>query len=161
MSKSVAERLRMDHLQEATNAELRDAVSGTEKNPEADAAESTDPKTREEYTFSLNYKDGRGRLWEGSFTTKILDLEDRRKKAVLYATLAEGMSFDSIPPYDRILNEALAHLTFSLTKTPKWAEKPRKLRDPSLLLAIYEEVTSHEVTFLGRGAAAEGSEEKA
>lgn len=112
---------------------------------------SDDPKLNEKYTFNLDYKDPRGKIWKGEFTNKILTNAESIQVAVTRARMLGGVSVNSIDLYTYELSERLAHLTWSLIKRPKWANDLSSLLDPMIIEKLYQEVTSHEDTFHGRG----------
>lgn len=131
-------------------AKLREQVATQvqpEKKPVVDRA--NDPRNDERYTFTVSYRDARGKLWEGSFTSKILSLGERQQMGVLRAQFQAGTALDSLDMSTADLNMKLAHLIYSLAAKPKWADSLRALLDPGIIDAIYEEVASHEAFFLG------------
>lgn len=117
-----------------------------------------DPRDREEYPFTFNWTDSRGKVWHGDFVNKILNVGERQQQGVLLATLQGGMPFESFSPFHRSLNTALSHLAYSLQKRPSWAKDLRKLLDPDLVLAVFEEVAGHEEKFWGRSSDPRASE---
>lgn len=131
-------------------SKLREEVEA-QVNPEkkASADRADDPRNEERYTFTTSYKDGRGKLWQGTFTTKILTLGDRQMVAVLRTRYQAGTPLEAMDATTADLNMKLAHLSFSLVDCPKWAENLRELSDPGIVEVVYEEVASHEAFFLG------------
>ena len=57
------------------------------------------------------------------------------------------MPLESIDSGMLALNEAMAHMTFSLQDTPSWAEDLRQLNDASIVFALWEKVRSHEARY--------------
>ncbi|MFA4944440.1 MAG: hypothetical protein WC789_07040 [Lentisphaeria bacterium] len=133
-----------------------------EQQGEKKAAEAVPPeeggKHEREYTWTFRWKDGRGRVWEGEFTNKVLPIRDRQRVGQLQARLAGGIPYEQLDPDTRGINRMIAHLTFSLKKRPKWAEDLQALEDVQLLSELYVEVIDHESTFLGLNAPAAESE---
>jgi hypothetical protein len=112
-----------------------------------------DPKAKPEYPFVLNWKDGRGKVWTGEFVTKILSIGERQLAGALRARFS-SVPLAQLDALTNHLNEMIAHLSFSLTKRPDWAKDLREIQNPDLVQAIYDEVSSHEVTFFGLREAA-------
>ena len=129
-----------------------------EESTQAEAAKPN-PKDKREYTFDLEYKDDRGKMWNGRFTSQILNVGQKRLVAIMVSRMAAGTSFDSISPLQTETNRAIAHMEYSLIKKPAWAENFDGLDDEGPIYAVWEEVTSHEATFLGRGANQSSGEE--
>jgi hypothetical protein len=111
----------------------------------------------------FEWKDGRGKVWSGRFENEILSIAKRQATAILEATLNGDMRYDAMPIGMRIVNHAIAHMHYSLSKKnrPEWSKDLRKLDDPNLILALWDEVSSHEDKFLGLDAPPEASEEGA
>ena len=126
------------------------AASEIEDSPEKEKkSRADDPRSHREFTFSINYIDANGKAWIGDFTTKILSIHERQKVGILRSQLGGGMPVESLDAMTVELNLMIAHLTFSLTARPKWAETLRNLEDFAVVQAIYTEVASHEAYFLG------------
>ena len=128
------------------------------------AEESTesgaDPRDQIEYSFDVEFKDKRGKVWKGRFTNKILNIKEQRQRGVVAARLAADTSWDSLDPMTRGLLQMLAHLQISLVRRPKWAMDLQELQDLHLLNAIYEEVQGHESYYFRLDAnTGEGQEE--
>lgn len=138
-----------EDVQKAVVTQDSTGVSGTP--PE-------DLRNEDHYTFKLNWKSGTGKVWTGEFTNRVLTIKDRRLMGIMRSRLAGGLSLDSLDALTAEINLILAHLSFSLERRPKWAEKLEDLHDPELLRAIYKEVSAHEEIFLGWRSAEEGSE---
>lgn len=144
-----------DHLRTLIPEEvdaLKDAIGKkVEQLAEGDVPEkeSTDPKAQREYTFDFRWKDGRGKVWAGKFTNKVLSIRDRQLVGIMRSNLAGGISPAALDALTAEINLMIAHLSFSLTARPKWAEDLLTLDDVRLLQEIYMEVANHEATFLG------------
>lgn len=110
-----------------------------------------DPKAKREYTFDFKWVDGRGKPWEGKFTNTVLNIRDRQLVGVLRAQLANNVPVEALDPLTQEINLIVAHLTFSLSRKPKWADDLNTLDNPRVLQEVYEEVMAHEATFLGYG----------
>lgn len=131
--------------------EVKNELDRKEESPEAVVEKLDDPKLKETYDFTIDYTNARGRTWRGPFTNKILDFDDISKVGIIKANMFGGMPIHCFDAYTIDHNEKLAHLTVSLVSRPDWCEggKLSRLKDKGLLDAIYAEVSSHEVTFLG------------
>jgi hypothetical protein len=138
-------RLKADHLAEA---ELRAEVEAQDPKTPVPVIDPNNPKAKEEYTFQFSWKDGRGKLWEGEFTDKIMSIGTRQMAGALRARFAT-VSADRLDTFTSHINMMVSHMTFSLTARPEWAKDLRELTNVDLLQALYEEVSSHEETFFG------------
>jgi len=152
MAKTVAEKLRMTHLENSSDEELRKQLQEASEEGDLDngVEELTNPKLQEKYSFHFSFKDDRGQPWEGDFTNEILDITARGQAAVLESSLNGGVPYESMPRLMASIHHAIAHMTFSLTKRPAWAKSLRKLKDTNIIFALFEEVAEHEATFHGR-----------
>ena len=106
-------------------------------------------KSQREYTFTLNWTDGRGKVWAGKFTTKILSIRERAQVGLMRARLNGGLPTEAIDGYTAEINFIVANLVYCLTQKPEWAKDLMALDSVPLLQAIYQEVASHEATFFG------------
>ena len=86
-------------------------------------------------------------MWRGYFTNKILTLGEQQLVTNTKARFCGGMPLESIDNGMLGLNEAIAHMTFSLQDTPSWGEDLRQLKDASIVLALWEKVRSHEIRY--------------
>lgn len=136
----------MTHL-EASEDELRESIQ--QKDPQVSKASEDDEKLQEEYAFHFKHTDGRGKVWEGDFVNKVLSIKDRGQAGILESTLNGGQPVDSMNDMIRSMNNAIAHMTFSLQKRPSWANDLRNLHDIGVVIALFGEVAEHEATFLG------------
>lgn len=140
---------------------LRETVSDAEKLQESIIASTPkleqpmeqikkeDPRTEKQYTFQLNWTDGRGKVWAGAFTNKILNLREHQMVGVLRARLASGLPIEALDTMTVEINLMVAHMTFSLVKRPDWAKDLQELENVRILQELYQEVLRHEATFLG------------
>lgn len=160
----LGKRLAPDHLPDT--AQLKDeaqkALKPTDEDKEAKerAAVVDNPKSKDRYTFEIDYKDGRGKQWKGEFETKILTVGEREISGLIQARKKVNSNIESFSALTIELHLMLAHLQCSLTKRPKWAENLEELYDFSIIQEIYEEVASHEAFFLGWGSNQSDSEGK-
>lgn len=151
---NLQEKLAPDHLvdipddPEDLKAEVENAVEPAKK---AIEDRLNDPRNAEQFTFTLQHRDARNKLWEGTFTTKILTVGERQLVGVMRSRYQGGAPLESLDASTADINMKLAHLSYSLVNFPKWAEKLRELKDPGVIDAIYREVASHEAFFLGWG----------
>lgn len=154
------QRLNPDHLTPGDQKDKVEKKAGalpgkTKEEPEKDPEE--DPKTRREYTFDFEWKDGRGKVWKGKFTNEMLSIRKRQLVGVLRSELGNNLPVDALDQFTQEINLMLAHLAFSLTKKPAWADDLSSLDDVRLVQEIYTEVAAHEATFLGYAKAPETS----
>jgi hypothetical protein len=157
---SIQERMKPTHLIREDNPDpeipsdedLKKKVEAAAlpEEPKADP-DKPDPRGEKKYTFTLDYKDARGKIWKGQFTNKILSIHERQQVGVMRSMLGAGQPLPSLDPLTVELNLIVAHMTYSLTEKPDWAANLRSLEDPQLLQEIYMEVDSHESYFLGWG----------
>lgn len=167
--KDIQERLTPKHLIQPeaevetipTDEDLKKQVeeAGLPQKPKADP-DKPDPRGEKKYTFQLDYKDARGKIWKGQFTNKILSIHERQQVGAMRSMLGAGQPVQSLDALTIELNLMVAHMTYSLVEKPEWAENLRSLEDPGVLQAIYTEVDSHESFFLGWGAPESTSTEK-
>lgn len=143
---SIAERLRMTHLQ-GDLEETKKSIEAAVRTPTEDAPDDRDSET---WTFPFEYKDRRGKVWNGTFTNAILLVEEHQFVSVLRARWQGGQPLESLDPTVRSLNMALAHMAFSLKKMPEWAKDMTKLRDPDVVMSVWEKVRSHEDRYFRR-----------
>jgi hypothetical protein len=124
--------------------------------PEAKFQEVDHPLLSETYRFDLDYTDLRGRKWAGNFLTHILDVEERSQMSCARARMLGNTPIESHPEDHVELVTAVCHMQFSLDEKPDWLNFG-KLKNPDVIMAIWEEVSSHEDTFSGRRPAPENS----
>ena len=114
---------------------------------EPEAPPGKDPRDSEEWSFELDFTDRRGKKWQGYFSNKILSLGEQQLVTNTKARFCGGMPLESIDGGMLALNEAMAHMTFSLIDTPTWAEDLRQLNDAAIVFALWEKVRSHETRY--------------
>lgn len=159
--KAIQERMKPTHLLEEPDSDPEipsdddlkkqvEEVALPEK-PKADP-DKPDPRGEKKYTFNLEFKDARGKVWSGQFTNKILSIHERQQVGVMRSMLGAGQPLVSLDALTAELNLIVSHMTYSLVEKPDWAVNLRSLENPRLLQAIYEEVDSHESFFLGWGS---------
>jgi hypothetical protein len=134
-----------------TAAELQEEMETAEKAPEETAAELNEPRLKEEWAFDFHHVDRVGREWKGSFKNQILSIDEINQVGVWRARLCGNVPIDALDAATLDNAERLAHLTVSLKKRPDWAADLGKLKDPEILKKLYQEVSSHEDIFHGRG----------
>ena len=139
----------MPHL--ADEANLDDLKSAMEQKDAPSDDVLSDPKMQEEYTFAFSWKAPNGKEFTGTFTTKILSIAERQNMGALRAHFSNGMAYQALDPLTNEINMILAHLAYALVKKPSWANDLRQYPYPELLQSLYDEVASHEATFLGWG----------
>lgn len=124
-------------------AELKEAIAkDLAKDPPEELVE-------EEKTFRFHYAGRRGKIYEGTFTNKILSIAEVQAANVLQARLQGGMPETAIAEEIRDLNFMIARMEYSLIKRPEWAEDLRAIKDVSVITKLYAEVASHEAKFWG------------
>jgi hypothetical protein len=161
---SIEDRLTPKHLilEAPSDEELKEQVAkaALPEKPEVDP-DKPDPRGEKRYTFQIEYKDARGKVWKGQFSNKILSIHERQQVGVMRSMLSGGQPLPSLDAMTMELNLMVAHMAYSLTEKPDWASNLRSLEDPGVLQAIYTEVDSHESYFLGWGAPQSSGEESA
>lgn len=145
----------MDDLKQQLDADQEPAEAEEEEAEEKPAPAPVDPrqklKEEEEYTFEFKWQASpRSKVWKGTFTNKVPDLNTQRLIGLMRARLAGGVPFDSLDPLTNELLLIYSHLAYSLTQKPVWFAEVGKLKDIRLLQELYLEVASHEATFLGQ-----------
>lgn len=156
---SIDERLTPTHLIPDTEEGFREEVA--EAQAKIDEPEKKkDPRDDVEYSFNLDFKDGRGKIWQGRFINRVLTIHDRQLVGIMRARLTGGAAFASMDPLTAEINHIVTHLTQSLKNRPSWAKNLLSLTDYEVLQAIYMEVDSHESHFHGRQTLEESSTTK-
>lgn len=149
---NLQKRLAPEHLVDlpADTEDLKTEIENTvEPEKKAVVDRLDDPRNNERYTFTLRHTDARGKLWEGTFTSKILTIGERQLMGVMRSRYQGGTPLEALDAQTAEINLQLAHLSYALVDYPRWAEKLRDLNDPGVVNAIYREVASHEAFFLG------------
>ena len=112
-------------------------------------------------SFSIDHQsETDGRRYMGTFTCKKLTIRDLSRLGHRKAELCGGHSYNpetgkGIDPGTAYLNEMIAHCEIALVSKPDWFDADN-LTDLELLTAVYKEVTSFEVNFLGDQSAISG-----
>jgi len=144
--------------------ELRKRLENVEKGLAEDESTTefptSGPREEREYTFVISWKDGRGKLWKGTFTNRVLSIRDRQTVGLMRARMAVGVALDSLDSLTSEINLMIAHLSVSLIKRPDWASDLGALDEVRLLQEIYMEVLNHEATFFGYGKNSDASGDK-
>lgn len=158
MPADIAKLMEMPHLMEKDDSEeLKQIVEVDEKIKKKESEEKegkADPKEAVEYTFKFEHKGSTGTMYSGLFTNKVLTVGEKMKVSALFSRLNDGIPVESIPYDQAITNKAIAHLAYSLKEKAQmspanWANNLREMFEVGPILALYEEVASHEATFLG------------
>jgi hypothetical protein len=131
-------------------ADLREAVEAAAVPPSADEARRG-KMTQREYTFPFQWKDAaNGKVFSGTFTSRVPDMRTRMNIGVMRARLCGGLDYAALDPVSADIATMVAYLTFALVEKdrPEWARDLLATQHPALLRALYAEVTEHEATFL-------------
>jgi hypothetical protein len=118
-----------------------------------ESAAEDDPKDAIDYTFQFGHKDRRGTSWAGAFTNRILNVGEQQAVSSIAARMAGGVPFEAMDPLSQTLNQAIAHMSVSLTtedgdwRCPEWARDLRQLHDQNIIVALWQEVVTHERRF--------------
>jgi hypothetical protein len=110
-------------------------------------AAQEDPRDKEEYTFSFDWTNRRGRVYRGRFVNKILSIGDRQAASILAAQFSGGLPLSAVAEDIIDLNAAIAHMSYSLIQKPDWAKDLRTQTDVQLVLELWKEVARHEARF--------------
>ncbi len=146
---SMEERLAPTHLIPDTEEGMREEVAEAQAKID-EPEQKKDPRDSVEFSFNLDFKEGRGKKWQGRFINRILTIHDRQMVGVMRARLTGGAAFASLDPLTAEINHIVTHLTQSLKDRPSWAKNLLSLTNYEVIQAIYEEVDSHESHFHGR-----------
>lgn len=123
-----------------------DALKKELSKPKPEDDPRKDPKSRDTYVFEIDMAFSDGERFKGSFTNKILTIEDKANVSLLMNRLANGIAFDLLDGEGQYLISVIAHLTYSLTEKPKWFDVTTMKHTP-LINAVFKEVTAHEEFF--------------
>ncbi|MBT8430088.1 MAG: hypothetical protein KJN79_09280 [Gammaproteobacteria bacterium] len=134
-----------------TAEEIKDELDKKEASPEEQVADLSEPRLAEKWTFAFKYTDRRGRKWAGEFENQILSIDDVTRVGTIRAASCGNAPLEALDMATVQNAEALAHCTVSLIKRPKWAAQLGRLKDGEILRRLYQEVSSHEDIFHGRG----------
>lgn len=135
-----------------TLSEIETELAG-ENYEEQQEKESSDPRLNEKYSFELNFKDRRGKIWSGRFTNKILTIQEQFNVNYALSSLTGKVPIDSIQKDILITAQRISHLMISLIEKPDWAKDLTQLKTIDVIDAIYQEVDSHEAIFFGHETA--------
>jgi hypothetical protein len=149
------DQLTPSHLIPETEEGLRE-VADEAITKKDDTEPGKDPRDSVEYQFNLDFKDGRGKTWQGKFINRILTIRDRQLVGIMRARLTGGSPHESLDPLTAEINLMVTHLTQSLKERPLWAKDLLAITNYEVLQAIYLEVDSHESWFHGRPTLKEG-----
>lgn len=159
---SLQARLAPSHLIPTDNQEAKESMEKSLEieDPEEKKAiaEKANPRSQREYTFKFDWEDGRGKHWRGTFTNTILTIHQRQLSGILRARLSSNTPQVALDVITDNINTIIAHLTYSLTQKPKWANNLLQMTDMALLQALYKEVLAHEDFFHGYDEAEEESQ---
>lgn len=140
MPKPVLGDLDLSHLLDAPVV-LAEAAEAPDTKP------SLDPRAEETWVFHFKHTTPRGAVFEGQFTNNILTCYQQSRISAIIARLQDGLPYESIEPSTRILNQAIAHMTLSLSERPDWAQNLGLLKDVGVIVALWEKVQGHETYF--------------
>lgn len=103
------------------------------------------------YTFAFEYAAKSGKRYAGTFTNRVPDIRTKMMIGTLRAQMTGGQPTNSLDTETFNVSLMVAHMTYSLDENrPDWAKDLRNLDDVDVVYALFEEVSSHESTFLGR-----------
>lgn len=135
----------------------------TAKTPEQKSQEEKDrdPRTKPEYTFDFEWKDGNGKIWKGKFRNTRLTIRQQQMVGVLQAQMAGNTPYHALDSLTQEINLMVAHMAFSLDeeRRPDWAKDLRDLDSVELVQMLYREVALHEAIFHGLRPNQEASKE--
>jgi hypothetical protein len=126
--------------------------------PEAAKEEVKDPRDSKIYAFDLDFRDKRGKHWQGRFQNKILNVKEKMEAGILKAKLMGGAPIQSVDGFTDSLMEYVSHLTFSLITRPEWAKNILDIEDVEVVTSIYQEVSAHEARYFRYGEQPKSSE---
>ena len=110
---------------------------------------SSDPRNKLEYTFQFSHTDNQGQDWKGTFTHRIPTQDQLDQIDFIAARKKLGVPIEQWSMMAAERHFIHAHLQVCLVAKPKWAENLGALVDNAIVTKLYEEVASHEATFLG------------
>jgi hypothetical protein len=155
-AQELASRLQPKHLEVPEVQAIQETL--IEDVPSASGPAKPDPKDNREYPFEFQYKDGKGKLWKGQFTNRVLSIRDRQTVGVIRARLGHNTPVAALDEMTQEMNLIIGHLSVSLIERPDWAKDLQALDDIALLQQLYLEVASHEAQFLGYAKNSSASE---
>jgi len=145
----ILKRVEPTHL---TTDGLKEEVEKTTEaatKPTPESAPDADPKAQREYTWDFDWKDARGKVWQGKFTNRAPDMGEVVKIGVARARISSNLSLEALDDTTGEVAIMLAHLTYTLIERPDWAKDLFSITNPRLLQEIFMEVLAHEAFFLG------------
>jgi len=114
-----------------------------------------DPRSRNPYTFQLDWTDTRGHRWQGSFTVHYPTPMDIMRAGVMQARMNGSTPRDALDPLSDEISFITSRLTYCLDKRPGWFKDPTTIIDGvPLLQAVYERVLDFEQFFREHGQTA-------
>lgn len=144
------EHLGTDEVRKALDTRM--GARGPEQ-PHQDGSPPPDPRDKKVWEFDFAWASPRGELFAGHFRSIIRGQRQRSASDNFRNQLCAGMPWDSIAPRRRLLNGALGFLEFALDPRarPDWAKDLTTIEWDDLILALYEEVFSHEKVYFRLG----------
>lgn len=143
--------LTMQHLREASG-DAKKALNDAREPPKPKSAiPLDDPQRHLEYTFEFSHTDDTGKVWNGSFTNRVLNIAQKIQIGVVRARRLQGAPMASVSPRTLELLYIIGWMEESLTKRPAWAKDLLDLTDEDLVEQLWLIVARHESIFLGRG----------
>ena len=116
------------------------------------APKAEDPKAKNPYTFHFDWKDARGKVWQGVFVTHFPTPNDLLKAGVAQARLLQGIPRESLDTYTEEIAFMYSRLLFCLEEKPEWFQNPMEMIDGvPLIQAVYAEVFAFEQFFREHG----------
>ena len=156
-AKEIIDKFTPEHISQQIPKSMEELKESVQKNKEQAEEPEEKPekpdenlKTHSEYTFDFDWTSPTGKRYKGKFTNKILTIGERQDVGLARARLTGGLPAYSFDEFTREINMIIAHLTFSLVRSPDWAKDLTELPEVSVLHEIYTEVASHEAIFFGR-----------
>lgn len=116
------------------------------------------PRHKREYGFDFRYTSPDGTSYDCWISNKILSIREKQAAAALLARSLGNAPQESVDPLLLQISRAVAHMTYSIQKGPKWADDLSELWDEGLVLALWEEVMGHEATFRRMGESPHGGD---
>lgn len=159
MTQGMEESLAMTHLQVPSSEEIKEQVERDVQPEQAVVSPAVaNPRDKKTWTFSFDWTDARGKQWLGEFTNSIMTIGQSQAASVMRARFGGGMPLDSLADDMQIINRAIAHMSFSLSgeNRPEWSKDLRAVEDPTLIIALWGRVSSHETRYFRLGEVEEG-----
>lgn len=130
------------------------------KDEDEDKDPAADPRAAEEYEFTLEVREPRGKVWSGKFKNRILTIEERVNIGLTATAMANGIPWRMLDEDTQYLLTALAHLSKSLVEKPRWfvITGEHAMKNTRIISKVYAEVSAHEAYFRGSDAPAKKGE---